>query len=333
MILVTGATGHIGNVLVRQLVNNGYRVRAMVLPGEDVTPISDVNVEIVTGDVTRPETLEPAFADVEGVFHLAGIISILPGDNPIVDKVNVQGTKNMLDLAIKYHVKRFLYTSSIHAIKRIPVGTVIDENVPFDPQATVASYDRSKSRASLAVLEAVEKGLDAVIVCPTGVIGPYDYRLSEMGSLLKDWIENPVNFIIDGEYDFVDVRDVVDGMVRAYEKGKSGHTYILSGQAIQVPQLLRLVKEILNVRPHPIKIPVKIALAFSRLTPFFCKLTHSRPRFTTYSIETLNTNSDISSAKAQRELGYHPRLLVNTIRDTVEWLLANARLFKKGAKA
>ena len=116
MNLVTGATGHIGNVLVRTLLEKGHKVRALVLPGEDLSPLQGLDVGILEGDVLCQESLEPAFAGVDVVFHLAGLISILPRRDDLVEQVNILGTQNALQAALNAGVGRFVYTSSIHAI-------------------------------------------------------------------------------------------------------------------------------------------------------------------------------------------------------------------------
>ncbi|HSQ18010.1 MAG TPA: NAD-dependent epimerase/dehydratase family protein, partial [Anaerolineales bacterium] len=169
MNLVTGATGHIGNVLVRHLLSRGERVRAMLMPGEDPSPLDGLEVEQVEADVLDYQSVLGALREVDVVYHLAGIISILPGRNHLVDAVNVIGTRNVLQAARLSGVNRLVYTSSIHALTRMPHGITIDETVPFDPQHAISAYDHSKAQASLEVLKAVQAGLDAVIACPTGV--------------------------------------------------------------------------------------------------------------------------------------------------------------------
>src|SRR5512138_3626745 len=132
MILVTGATGHIGNVLCRKLVERGEKVRALVWRGEDTSSIKGLPIEMLEGDVLDINSLRAALRGVKTVFHLAGIISIMPGANPLVQRVNVQGTRNIIAAATEARVRRLIYTSSIHAIHRAPIGTVIDETLPFD---------------------------------------------------------------------------------------------------------------------------------------------------------------------------------------------------------
>ena len=163
MILVTGAAGHIGNVLVRKLLSERRQVRALILPGEDISSLDGLDVDLAEGNVLDPLSLDRAMEGIDIVYHLAGVISIMPGHNEWMRKVNVDGTKNVLQAAKKADVTRLVYTSSIHALSRNWKGK-IDESVPFDPDNPVGGYDRTKAVASLAVLDAARDGLDAVIV-------------------------------------------------------------------------------------------------------------------------------------------------------------------------
>lgn len=318
-VLVTGGTGHIGNVLIRELVAGGQPVRALVLPGEDRSILDGVPLEWVEGDVLDPASLAPAFAGVDTVYHLAGIISIMPGDNAMMRRVNVEGTKNVLAAARAAGVRRLVYTSSIHAFQHAPHGRVVDETLPFDPVGAMGAYDCSKAEASLAVLQAAREGLDAVIVAPTGVIGPQDFRVSELGALIRSWIQPTPSFLIDGRYDFVDVRDVVKGEMLAAEKGRRGEVYILSGEQRHLVQMMCTVKQVLDLPVRVLTIPLRWAKFFAKFAVVYYRMSREKPRFTPYSIATVQTNSVISHAKAERELGYRPRALDLSLRDTVAW--------------
>ncbi len=323
MILVTGATGHIGNVLVRRLLLDGESVRSLILPGEDCRSIEGLNIEKVQGDVLDLQSLQYAFDGIQDVYHLAGMISIMPGSDERVQRVNVQGTLNILIASLQAGIRRLVYTSSIHALHRAPWGTTIDESIPFDPENAISAYDRSKAEASLAVQQAARQGLEAVIVCPTGVIGPYDYRRSEMGQVILGAMRKQPQLCIDGAYDFVDVRDVAAGHLLACKKGRAGERYILSGERISVANLIRNVQKILGIRSGLLKIPINFARFIVRFTPFYYRLSKTKPRLTPYSLETLLSNSDISHAKAKTELGYTPRPIYQTLLDTVRWFLDN----------
>jgi len=318
MWLVTGATGHIGNVLVRELLARGERVRAMILPGESRAPLQGLEAEMVEGDVLNLESLWRPLQGIRGVFHLAGVISIMPGEIPLVRRVNVEGTRNILKAARESGVERVLYTSSIHAIQRVEAG-IIDESLPYDAHNPYGAYDRSKAEATLEVQKESGSGLEAVIVCPTGVIGPYDFRGSLMGDVIRTAAEQKPSLYVDGAYDFVDVRDVADGMIAAAERGRHGESYILSGQRITVRYLLETVREITGRHFFQMKIPFDLAKFAANFTPAYYRLAKVTPRFTPYSLEVLRSNSHISHAKATRELGYRPRNLYESIADAVQW--------------
>lgn len=319
MNLITGATGHIGNVLARQLRASGQAVRALVLPMEDLTPIADLDLEIYPGDVLEPESIQNACHGVDTVYHLAGLISIMPGKNNMVQRVNIEGTRNVLDACSKANIRRLVYTSSIHALGRPDHGIQIDEAIPFDPSHAISDYDYSKACASLEVLAACERGLNAVLACPTGVIGPWDYRLSELGAIIRSAVKGKPQFYVDGAYDFVDVRDVAQGLQMTAARGKTGQSYILSGEQLSVQRLIKTLWELTGGHFKHFRIPNPLANFAAHFTPVYYRLARIRPRFTPYSLATLNSNSNISHARASKELGYHPRPLLETLRDTVAW--------------
>jgi len=320
MIVVTGATGHIGNVLVRELIERGEDVRAVVLPDDDCHPLAALKVEIVHGNVTDIKSLESAFTGADIVFHLAGIVTIMPNMKKILEKVNVGGIYNVAIACRTAGVQRLVYTSSIHAIAEPPKGTAIDESQPFDPDRVLGDYARSKARATLLLLEEVRKGeLDAVICCPTGVIGPWDYGISNVGQLILDFASGFLKSYVRGAYDFVDVRDVVNGLILASEKGQTGRHYILSGAQVQVPDLMKELERNTGYPAPTYEIPSSIARIAGVLSSVYYRLIRRRPVFTAYSIDVLRSNSLVSSARAREELGFTTRPWQESIRDHVEW--------------
>jgi dihydroflavonol-4-reductase len=328
MILVTGATGHIGNVLVRQLLEKGHAVRAFVLTGSDETALQGLDVDIAYGDVRDLASVRQAMHGVEAVFHLAAIITILPGSQPDVYRVNLDGTRHVLQAAQEAGVRRLVYTSSIHAIQRIPHGRVIDESLPFDPNTSYGEYDRSKAQATLAVIEAAHKGLDAVVVCPTGVIGPFDYGISSMtASLLNTVRDGAATVIRNSAYDFADVRDVAAGLIAAWERGRTGESYILSGGYLSGEELHLTVGEATG-RPTKINyLPTGVARVVAFVMGVYCRITGTVPVLTPYALEVLLSNPRVSHAKATRELGYNPRPPRQAILELVAWYRANRALF------
>lgn len=326
MIVVTGATGHIGNVLVRELLARGEKIRTVIPPFEDITPLEGLEIEKVEGDVRDVNSLIQAFRGADVVYHLAGIISILPGKTELLYQVNVMGTRNVVEACLKSHVRRLIYTSSIHAVEEPPHGIVIDETLPYNPDKVLGDYAKSKAQATLEALEGVKKGLDTVVVCPTGVIGPYDFKPSEMGQLFVDFAKGKLNTYIDGAYDFVDVRDVVMGHILAFEKGRTGESYILSGEQITVRDLLLMLEDITGVKAPSFKIPAWLARTVGKVASLYYRLTKTKPLFTAYSVDVLDSNSLISSEKAHLELGYSTRSIRESIIDAVQWFKETSRL-------
>jgi dihydroflavonol-4-reductase len=209
---------------------------------------------------------------------------------------------------------------------------MISEQCAFDPDNIAGAYDRTKAKASLLVECAAEDGLDCRIVCPTGVVGPYDYRHSEMGELILSWIKKRVNLLIKGSFDFVDVRDIAKGHILVRDKGESGETYILGGEKIELTLLHKLVQKVTGKNTPPITFPLPIAKIIAPIAELYYKITKTPPRFTRYSIETVLSNSDISYEKASRELGYQPRTLVQSITDTVKWWIENLKITKRSLR-
>jgi len=194
MIVITGATGHLGNVLVRKLMNRNAKIRVLVLPGEDVSSLEGLEVEKIEGNVCTPDSLRRAFKGADTVYHCAGIISILPGQQKKLFRVNVTGTQNVVNMCLEEKVKRLVYISSIHAFSEPEKGIVIDESRRFDPENVLGEYSKSKALGTLEVIKGIKRGLDAVILCPSGIIGPYDYHISEMGKLIVQVVYEKINY-------------------------------------------------------------------------------------------------------------------------------------------
>jgi dihydroflavonol-4-reductase len=320
MIVVTGATGHIGNVLVRELLTRKQIVRSLVLPNDECRPLAGLNTELVHGDVTDLKSLESAFTDADIVFHLAGIVTIMPGMKKLLERVNVGGIRNVVTACRTSGIRRLVYTSSVHAIAEPAHGTVIDESQPFDPDRVLGDYASSKARATLLLLDEVRKGgLDAVICCPTGVIGPWDYGISNIGQLILDFASGYLKSYVRGAYDFVDVRDVARGLILAAEKGQSGRHYIFSGAQVQVPELMKELERNIGYPAPTYEIPSAIARAAGVIASVYYRLVRRRPVFTAYSIDVLRSNSQVSSARAREELSFTTRPWQESIRDHIEW--------------
>lgn len=314
MILVTGAAGHIGNVLVRQLIQSGQRVRALVRPGRLPAALAGLEAEFAVGDVLDRASLIRALTGVDVVYHLAARISLAAGADPETERVNLEGTRNLLAAMREAGVSRLVYASSIYAM-RIPTSGVVDESCPFDPRHARGAYDRSKAAASLEVQQAAAQGLEAVLVCPTAVTGPYDFRPSEAGRGILYNLPPGVKFYVEGAYDFVDVRDVAHGCRLAAERGRRGETYILGGDRLTVRQVAETIWEAAGGWHVGLRLPDWLADLAAAILPLFSE----DPIVTPYSLAAIRSNSHISHARAAQELGYRPRPARQAIWDAVRW--------------
>jgi len=326
MVLVTGGTGHLGNVLVKRLIESGERVRVLLLPDEPVESLEGLPVEPVIGDVRDEASLAAAFLGCEYVYHLAGIVSILKEQSQILEEVNVKGTRNVVNACLTAGVRRLVYTSSVHAFADIPAGVLIDERAPISPREALGEYGKSKAQATIEVLKGTKRGLDAVVVCPAGVIGPYDYRASRMGRFILYLMQASFLGLPDGAYNFVDVRDIAEGEMLACRNGKSGEVYILSGERITFKDLLRVTRNFVGKTPSYVRLPMWVCRAGALFGEFSYRLTRKEPLLTQESLDTIVSNCALSSAKAEREIGYRHRPIAETIKDTVAWLTRNRKL-------
>jgi dihydroflavonol-4-reductase len=312
--LVTGATGHIGNVLVRQLLEHGQRIRALVRPGKIPIALEGLNVEIVPGNIMELDSLVRALDGVDVVYHLAAKISLTSGLDSETERINLEGTRNVLAAVKASKVRRLVYASSIYAL-RVPDKGIVDESLPFDPAHAHGAYDRSKAAASLEVQHAAVIGQDTVIVCPTAVTGPYDFQVSEAGRGILYNLPPGVKFYVDGAYDFVDVRDVANGLVLAAEKGLRGETYILGGNRLTVREVSECIWQAAGGWHTGVWLPDSMADLVASVLPLLV----NDPLVTPYSMAAVRSNSHISHEKAIRELGFHPRPAQQAILDAISW--------------
>lgn len=328
--IVTGAHGHLGSTIIRLLKKKDCIVRGLVLPAERGLVTDSERVTYYMGDVRDRDTLVPLFEGISPantvVIHTAGIVDISGEVSPALYEVNVNGTRNVALLCMEKQV-RMVYVSSVHAIPEKTKLDVLREVERFSPQDVVGAYAKTKAEATQAVLDLTKQGLDAVVVHPSGILGPYDSSGNHLVQLVKDYITGKLPACVNGGYDFVDVRDVARGCLLAAEKGRAGECYILSNRHYEIREVLAMVKQVCGGKKIP-SLPIwmaKAAVPFIRLD---AKRKKSRPLYTKYSLYTLKSNDRFSHDKATSELGYLPRDLSRTVADTVAWLRYSIRKHK-----
>ena len=324
LVLVTGASGHIGANLVRSLLRRGNRVRALI--HVDTTALQGLDVETVQGDIADSASLAPALRDVDLLYHCAAYISISGRGWTAMRRRNVEGTRNVVRGCVQSGVRRLVHFSSIHATADCGPEAVINEQTPLALGAGAAPYDRSKAEAEQIVLDAVEDGLDAVVVAPTAVLGPHDYRPSHFGRVLLALARGRMPAVVQGGYDWVDVRDVVDGAIAAGDIGQTGSKFMLSGHWCSLSDVAQTISELRNCHPPRICLPSRLAEATGGLNEAFCRARGVETLFTRFSVGALSSHRNVSHAKAAEVLGYHARPLRNTVVDTIRWFEDNGYL-------
>jgi dihydroflavonol-4-reductase len=328
--IITGANGHLGNTVIRMLENTDCEVHGLILPNENAT--DHANISYYKGDILKKETLLPLFEGTENMevifIHSAGIVDISAYVSPLLYDVNVIGTKIVAALCLEKKVKRFVYVSSVEAIPPTSDLKVITETNTFSKDKVDGGYAKTKAEASQAILDEVKNGLNAVVVHPSAILGPYDQVGSNYAvRMVKDYIVGKLPAYTTGGFDFVDVRDVANGILLAAEKGRNGECYILSNRSYSFKELLNIVKDINGGKKIP-QLPMGLVVNLAPIMEWYAKLRKERPMFTKYTLNKLICNDKFSHVKATSELGYKPRDFYDTITDTIAWVKGDYKSIK-----
>lgn len=318
-VAVTGASGHIGANLVRELLSRGYQVVALVR--QSSRALDGLDVEKVHGELSDRQSLARAFRGVEQVYHLAAFISIQNGENEKLERVNVEGTRNVLDACQSEGVSILIHFSTIHALKLEPLDQPVTENNPLlgDRTGPGGDYDFSKARAERLVRQNNSESLAIRIINPTAVFGPNDFKLSLFGQAIQKMARGQLPALVSGGFDFVDVRDVAWGAVEAAEKGMDGDRYILSGHYIDMPGLARVIAGLTGVAPPRFTCPAWLAGLFAPIMGVWARWRREAPIYTRDSLAALHTNKFMSHAYATEKLAYQPRPFQDSMQDTLSF--------------
>jgi dihydroflavonol-4-reductase len=314
---ITGANGHVGANLVRRLLKENFKIR--VLQYRDHEGFDGLEVEVVTGDLNDSESLVRFCDNMDVVIHLAAKISI--GHNTYEDlyKTNVEGTRNLAKISKKAGVKRFIHFSTIDALEHKPLDEPMDESRPLRKNSDIA-YEKTKSLAEEWITQQQGPGFDVIILNPTAIFGPYDYKPSLLGQVIMQIYNGTLPGLIPGGYNWVDIRDVCEAARNAIYQGRGGERYLLSGHYKSVIDLAKLVHEITDKKMKIPILPLWLAYAGTPLIYIWSKLSNQKPVYTKHSLDILQAgNKNILNEKARRELGFNPRPLADSLKDTLNW--------------
>ena len=327
--IITGANGFLGNNIIRKLeLDANNEIRAFVLKGDHIKSLEHLKCKIYYGDITNKSTLSSIFENINGkevfVIHCAAVVYIKSKYNPFIYNVNVNGTKNIVDKVLEIKAK-LIYISSVHAIPEKYNNSLITEITNFNPNNVHGLYAKTKAEAAMYVMNAIKyKGLNACIIHPSGIIGPNDYGNSHLTQLIKKVTDGKLFACVKGGYDFVDVRDVADGVINACKNGNKGECYILSNRYITVKELCDLVCDVQKRKKIKLVLPITVAKLIAPLFELYYNFKKQTPLFTKYSLYTLSSNSNFSNKKAKQYLYFKNRNIKETIKDTVEWINKNS---------
>jgi dihydroflavonol-4-reductase len=320
MIAITGATGHIGNNLSRLLVKHGYEVKGLTRNKKEASRLG-LSLTWTSGDILDVDCLNTWLEDVHLLIHCAGEVSIYPEDGRKVLETNVQGTKNILDACCKKGVSRVIYLSSIHAHESQGADVPMDEKSPYSNSKS-PQYNYSKATAERLFLDYANQGLECVILNPTAVIGPHDYKGSYSGKMIQDLMRNKLSILVQGGFDWVDVRDLAELIHQCIRNWPGNEKFMISGHYCSLEDFSSTLFSLLGKRNKTRVIPAGIAYAMLPLISFWSKMNGTKALFTQASLDAVVKGSRyISHDKAHRMLSYSPRPFQQTLQDTLTWYM------------
>jgi dihydroflavonol-4-reductase len=321
---VTGATGFLGSHVARVLAEQGAQLRLLVRPTSDLRNIADLDAERVLGDLRDPASIEKALAGCETVFHVAADYRLWVRDPEQMYRSNVEGTRSLLEAARKQGVRRVVYTSSVATMGFTSNGSVADENSPVALRNMIGHYKRSKFMAEQAAFEAARAGLDVVVVNPTTPIGERDIKPTPTGRIVLDFLKRKFPAYVETGLNLVDATECARGHIQAFEKGKSGERYILGGENLTLKQILDRLGAITGLKSPTVKLPYVFALATGVVDEMVTgRLLRREPRATIDAVRMGRKIMFVTSAKAERELGWRPVPVDGALRRAVEWFRSN----------
>jgi dihydroflavonol-4-reductase len=325
---VTGATGFLGSHVAQQLADQGAELRLLVRPSSDVRNISGFDkAERVTGDLRDPASLKKAMAGCDVVFHVAADYRLWTPTKADIEQMyrsNVEGTKAIIAAAHEAGVKRVVCTSSVATMGFRTDGTLVDETAPVSLGDMVSHYKKSKFMAEQVALEAGRNGANVVVVNPTTPIGEQDVKPTPTGRIVLDFLKRKFPAYVETGLNLVDVHQCARGHLLAMEKARPGERYILGGENLTLKQILDKLAVITGLSSPKVKLPYAVAFAFGAFdTAFTGHLLKKEPRASLDEVRMGRKIMFVSSAKAERELGWKIVPVEGALHRAVDWFQAN----------
>jgi dihydroflavonol-4-reductase len=318
-VLVTGASGFIGSAVARQLVADGFSVRALVRPGSRREHLIALGIEIVEGHINEPTSVRGALASRRYLFHVAADYRLWSRDRCEIFTANVDGTRMVMEEARDAGIERVVYTSSVATVEPRPDGSPADESTFMPERAASGAYQRSKIMAEALVRGMAAQGLPVVIVNPATTIGPRDVRPTPTGRIIIAAATGRIPAFVDTGLNLVHVDDVARGHVAALRHGRIGERYILGGENVRFARMLADIAALAGRRPARLRIPWFAALPVAWAAETVSRVTGREPLATLEGVRHARDRMFFSTAKAERELGVRARPYTEALADAVEW--------------
>lgn len=324
-VAITGATGHIGGVIVRELLHRGHTVKVLVR-GHDNKSLNGLDVEKVQGDLHDDNALQKLMESCDALIHAAALISIDGDMKGLVHRTNVEGTRHVMGAAKAAGVKRVIHISSIHAYAQHPLDATFDEQRAPAGDNTFA-YDRSKRDGQALALSYASADMEVLVVNPTSVVGPFDFKPSKLGQAIINMSTGKLPFVFKGGFDFCDGRDVAHAIVNGLTMGRSGEAYLLGGGWYSLSEFGQILTEVSTYKNKPIALPTILGWIGLPFIYAFARLTKAEPLYTNEALVAVaEGNRHINCAKAKAELQYSARPLRESLHDTYQWFSENGYL-------
>lgn len=323
-ILVTGGTGFVGSAVIRRLLARGQAVRALARPGSDRRNLAGLDIEVAEGDLLDRASLTRAAAGCTGLYHVAADYRLWVPDPAAMLKANVEGSRDVIRAACAAGATRVVYTSSVATLGIPKDGGLGDEDTPVSEADMIGPYKRSKFLAEAEVRRlAGEEGAPVVIVNPSTPVGPRDVKPTPTGRMIVEAASGKMPAYVDTGLNIVDVDDVADGHLAAWDRGSIGERYVLGGENMTLGAILAEIAR-LTGRPAPkLCIPHALVLPIAYGAEAWARLTGAEPFATVDGIRMAQKKMFFSSEKAKRVLGYAPRPAAEALARAVEWFTAN----------
>ena len=324
-IFITGGDGFLGSNLVRELIKRGHSIKVLVQPGRQTNTLDGLDIERVEGDLLNLDQLKEVARGSDAIYHVAANTSIWPSKSEMVNKINIEGTRNIISLSKELKIKKLIYVGTANSFSFGTKDNPGIEGTPYIAGKYGLDYMDSKYKAHQIVLDAVKDGVPAVVVNPTFMLGPYD-SMPSSGAMIIAVYQQKLPGYAPGGRNYICVKDAAIGIANALEKGKVGESYIIGNKNLSYKEAFSLIASVLDVKPPKISMPKLAVLAYGKISMLIYRITGNKP-VVSYPMAKIACDTHyFSAAKAVKELGLPQTSLEVGIKESFNWLVSNGKI-------